>query len=65
MVTNLNFSFLFLLSACRGLGTRQRVLQDSRKDQELEALGTLEGLVVGERCRVRWDTDWLNVFRLT
>ena len=48
MVTNLNFSFLFLLSACRGLGTRQRVLQDSRKDQELEALGTLEGLVGGE-----------------
>lgn len=44
MVTNLNFSFLFLLSACRELGIWQPVLQDSRKAQELEALGTLEGL---------------------
>lgn len=69
MVTNLNFSFLFLLSACRGPGTWQPVLQDSRKAQGLEALGTLEGLgwSGGEPTpgRLRWNTDWLNVFRLT
>ena len=47
MVTNLNFRFLFLLSVCRGPGTRQPALQDSRKARELEAVSTLDGLAVG------------------
>jgi len=58
MVTNLNFRFLFLLSACRGRGRSNRCCKTPerlgnwkqsvpRKARELEAVGTLEGLAVG------------------
>lgn len=49
MITNLSFSFLFLLTASEERGTvSNKVLQDSRKTQELEAPGTLKACGEGK-----------------
>lgn len=71
MVPDLNFRFLFLLSACGGRGgcggsDEANSAQDSRKTQELEALVPLKAWGEGKKsCRVRQNTGWLNIFRLT
>lgn len=51
--TNLNFSFLFLLSACGDWGTiryKVRALQDFRKAEELKAPGTSKPCKKGRRA---------------
>lgn len=67
MPTNLNFSFLFLLSACgdwRTIRYEVWALQDSRKAEELKAPGTSNACRKGRRA-AGWggEQGWLKVFR--